>query len=66
MYKTIERYDPATATWAKLDDMPVYATGHRAVAVAGDIYVLGGFATANDQRTGSAGVAAVWRYTPPE
>jgi len=64
IYKTVERFDPQAGAWQKLGDMPAYAAGQRAVAVGGDIYMFGGFARSGDQRTSTAGVADVWRYTP--
>jgi len=45
--------------------MPIELTGHRAVAVRPDIYVLGGFRTVNGQRQGFSGAPYVWRYRPP-
>ncbi len=45
--------------------MPIALTGHRAVAVGPDIYVVGGFKGANGIRQGFGGVPFVWRYRPP-
>ena len=65
VHKTIERFTPQTATWERLPDMPIELTGHRAIAVGQDIYVVGGFATLNGHRQGFVGVRYFWRYTPP-
>ena len=56
---------PAAGTWTPLPDMPIALTGHRAVAVGPDIYVVGGFKGANGIRQGFGGVPFVWRYRPP-
>ena len=44
--------------------MPIELTGHRAVAVGSDIYVVGGFRTVNGNPQGFSGVPFVWRYRP--
>jgi hypothetical protein len=40
--RAVHRFDPATGAWEALADMPIELTGHRAVAMGPDIYVVGG------------------------
>jgi N-acetylneuraminic acid mutarotase len=64
VHKAGHRCDPASGTWEPLPDMPIELTGHQAVAVGSDIYVVGGFRTVNGNRQGFSGVPFVWRYRP--
>ena len=63
--RAVHRFDPATGAWEALADMPIELTGHRAVAMGPDIYVVGGFRTSGGQRQGFVGVQYVWRCRPP-
>jgi N-acetylneuraminic acid mutarotase len=65
VYKAVHRFDPVAGTWEALADMPIELTGHRAVAVGSDLYVVGGFRSVNGQRQGFSGVKFVWKYSPP-
>ena len=60
-----ERLRGSGGSWDQLLDMPIELTGHRAIAVGSDLYVVGGFRSANGVRQGFTGVPFVWRYQPP-
>lgn len=50
--RAVHRFDPATGAWEALADMPIELTGHRAVAMGPDIYVVGGFPDVGRAATG--------------
>jgi N-acetylneuraminic acid mutarotase len=60
-YASVYEYDPATDTWAVLDDMPFERLGHAAAVVNGKFYIIGGSATAYPQQPF---LQEVWEYDP--
>jgi len=59
--RTVDRFDPATGTWALLPPMPTARTGLAAAVVDGTAYVIGGSLSGG----ASSAVSVVERYTLP-
>ena len=58
---SVYEYDPATDTWARLDDMPFVRSLHTAAVVDGKVYIIGGSTTAYPHLPF---LREVWEYDP--